>query len=147
MPALFQRPHLGQPLEDYIKLLPKVKLLRQPERLGLVKARLRGAEACQAETFTVLDSHIEVQTGWLEPLMRRMKDHPERVMMHVATPRHPPPPSPRCTLAHTIAAPSRGGTRGCVLSVFYADLPRKLRAVVCDDDDYVARHLLSPSGQ
>lgn len=34
-----------------------------------------------AETFTVLDSHIEVQEGWLPPLMRRMKDHPERVMM------------------------------------------------------------------
>jgi polypeptide N-acetylgalactosaminyltransferase len=49
--------------------------------MGLVKARLRGADAATAETFTVLDSHIEVQTGWLEPLMRRMKDHPTRVMM------------------------------------------------------------------
>lgn len=26
------KPHLGAPLEDYIKHLPKVKLLRQPER-------------------------------------------------------------------------------------------------------------------
>jgi polypeptide N-acetylgalactosaminyltransferase len=63
------KPYLQQPLDDYLKFLPKVKLLRQPERMGLVKARLRGAEACAAETFTVLDSHIEVQEGWLEPLM------------------------------------------------------------------------------
>ena len=75
------RPHLMQELEDHVKLLPKVQLHRQPKRMGLVKARLKGAELATAETFTVLDSHIEVQPGWLEPLMRRMKDSPTRVMM------------------------------------------------------------------
>ena len=58
-----------------------MRLHRQPERLGLVKARLKGAELAVAETFTVLDSHIEVQERWLEPLMRRIKDHPTRVLM------------------------------------------------------------------
>ena len=75
------RAHLMQELEDHIKLLPKVRLHRQPKRMGLVKARLKGAELATAETFTVLDSHIEVQPGWLEPLMRRMKDNPTRVMI------------------------------------------------------------------
>eukprot|EP00039_Didymoeca_costata_P004072 m.71181 g.71181 ORF g.71181 m.71181 type:complete len:603 (+) comp12221_c0_seq1:404-2212(+) len=68
-------------LEQYVKLLPKVTLHRQPERMGLVKARLKGAELARGVTFTVLDSHIEVQEGWLEPLMYRMKDDPTRVMM------------------------------------------------------------------
>eukprot|EP00040_Diaphanoeca_grandis_P030364 m.179399 g.179399 ORF g.179399 m.179399 type:complete len:638 (+) comp31973_c0_seq1:195-2108(+) len=73
--------HLKEPLERYIAKLPKVRLVRQPSRKGLVQARLKGAEIATAETFTVLDSHIEVQPGWLPPLMRRMKDHPERVLM------------------------------------------------------------------
>lgn len=75
-------PDLGQRLEDYIALLPtKVRLYRQPERLGLVKARLRGVEEATAETFTVLDSHIEAQTGWLEPLMQQIADSPHSVVM------------------------------------------------------------------
>ncbi len=73
--------HLHQPLEDYIKLLPKTRLTRLPQRSGLVKARLRGAQEARASTFTVLDSHIEVQDGWLEPLMARIKDDPTRVLM------------------------------------------------------------------
>ena len=50
-------------------------------RSGLVKARLKGISEATAETFTVLDSHIEVEEGWCEPLMARMKDHPKRVLM------------------------------------------------------------------
>jgi polypeptide N-acetylgalactosaminyltransferase len=65
--------HLGNDLEAYIARLPKVRLLRQPKRMGLVLARMKGAEVATAETFTVLDSHVEVQEGWLPPLMARMK--------------------------------------------------------------------------
>lgn len=71
---------LGAPLEEYIKLLPKVRLIRMPVRGGLVKARLKGAEEARAETFTVLDSHIEVEPGWLEPIMHRMRE-PTRIIM------------------------------------------------------------------
>ena len=55
----------------------KVRLFRQPERSGLVKARLRGVEEATADTFTVLDSHIEAQDGWLEPLMQQIADSPK----------------------------------------------------------------------
>ena len=75
-------PDLGAPLEEYIRLLPKkVRLYRQPARLGLVKARLRGVTEATAETFTVLDSHIETQKGWLEPLMQQIADSPHSVVM------------------------------------------------------------------
>ena len=76
------RPELGAQLEEYIKLLPaKVRLYRQPARLGLVEARLRGVEEATAETFTILDSHIEAQTGWLEPLMQQIGESPHSVVM------------------------------------------------------------------
>eukprot|EP00056_Hartaetosiga_gracilis_P022984 m.34518 g.34518 ORF g.34518 m.34518 type:complete len:571 (+) comp9928_c0_seq2:87-1799(+) len=75
------KPWLQEELEEYVKLLPKVKLVRNKVRSGLVKSRLRGVSLSTAETFTVLDSHIEVETGWCEPLMARMKDHPSRVLM------------------------------------------------------------------
>uniref|UniRef100_A0A0G4IFU8 Glycosyltransferase 2-like domain-containing protein n=1 Tax=Chromera velia CCMP2878 TaxID=1169474 RepID=A0A0G4IFU8_9ALVE len=71
-------------LEKYIREgLPKTRLLRLPERRGLVAARLMGIENAKAETFVILDSHIEVQPGWAEPLMHRLmgEDGRTRVVM------------------------------------------------------------------
>ena len=75
------KPWLGEELEEYIRLLPKVKLVRNAQRSGLVKARLRGIKESTADTFTVLDSHIEVEEGWCEPLMARIKGDRYRVLM------------------------------------------------------------------
>ena len=75
--------HLGDELDKYIATLPKVKLIRQNARTGLVEARLAGMRAAQAETVTVLDSHIEVQERWLEPLMSRMKGDETRVVIPI----------------------------------------------------------------
>jgi len=59
---------------------PQVRLFRQPQRLGLVLGRLKGIELAESPTVTVLDSHIEVQPGWLQPIMARMKDNPSHVV-------------------------------------------------------------------
>ena len=75
------REDLGERLEEYIKLLPKVKIVRHSERMGLVKARLRGVEESTGDTFTVLDSHIEVEVGWAEPILARIADDHTRVIM------------------------------------------------------------------
>ncbi|EGD79787.1 hypothetical protein PTSG_10772 [Salpingoeca rosetta] len=75
------KPWLQQQLEDYVKLLPKVRLVRQPHRSGLVKARLRGIKEARAKTFIVLDSHIEVQPGWLEPLMHNLAEGRNKMVM------------------------------------------------------------------
>lgn len=53
-------PDLGERLQRYVDNLPKVRLFRQPKRLGLVLGRLKGIELANTETVTVLDSHIEV---------------------------------------------------------------------------------------
>lgn len=77
-------PWLQQPLDDYLKLLPaKIKLRRMPERQGLMATRTEGARIASAETVTFLDSHIEVNEGWLEPLMNRIKQDRKHVVMPV----------------------------------------------------------------
>jgi len=74
---------LQEPLEEYIKLLPKVRLFRLPTRSGLVIARLTGIHKATAETFVVLDSHIECQPQWLEPLMHRISQGKNHVVMPI----------------------------------------------------------------
>jgi polypeptide N-acetylgalactosaminyltransferase len=76
-------PHLQEPLERAVNALPKVRLIRLGKRSGLVKARLAGARAATSRTITILDSHIEVQHGWLEPLMNRIRQDSHHVVMPI----------------------------------------------------------------
>ncbi|CAG5117611.1 unnamed protein product, partial [Candidula unifasciata] len=69
-----QKDHLGQPLDDYIRIFNgKVKVVRLPERKGLIAARLVGYENVTGEVIIYLDAHMEVNKGWLEPLLHRIK--------------------------------------------------------------------------
>ena len=74
---------LKKPLEDYIKLLPKVKLVRLKERSGLMTARTAGARAASGEVAVFLDSHIEVTEGWLKPMLARIKEDRKHVVMPI----------------------------------------------------------------
>ncbi|KAK7089285.1 hypothetical protein V1264_024929 [Littorina saxatilis] len=61
--------HLKTKLDQYMAKYPKVKILRMPQREGLVRARLKGVEMAQAPILIFLDSHVECAEGWMEPLI------------------------------------------------------------------------------
>ena len=42
----------------------KVRILRNTERLGLIRSRLKGIQAALGKVVAVMDSHVEVQPGW-----------------------------------------------------------------------------------
>ncbi|XP_062857267.1 polypeptide N-acetylgalactosaminyltransferase 14 isoform X2 [Trichomycterus rosablanca] len=59
--------------------LPKVKCIRNDQREGLVRSRVRGADTAKADVLTFLDSHCEVNKDWLPPLLQRIKEDPSCV--------------------------------------------------------------------
>ncbi|KAG5307737.1 GALT1 acetylgalactosaminyltransferase, partial [Pseudoatta argentina] len=65
------------------RLPAKVKLLRLPYRQGLIRARLHGAKNAVGDVLVFLDAHCEVIKDWLQPLLQRIKDNKNAVLMPI----------------------------------------------------------------
>ncbi|XP_019758989.1 polypeptide N-acetylgalactosaminyltransferase 3 isoform X2 [Dendroctonus ponderosae] len=70
-----ERAFLKRPLDQYVLSLPvKTLILRSTQRIGLIKARLKGARIATGEVLTFLDAHCECTQGWLESLLSVIKN-------------------------------------------------------------------------
>ena len=64
-------PELYEPLQTYVNehFGGKVKIKNLNERKGLIVTRMEGARAATGDILVFFDSHVEVQTNWLPPLI------------------------------------------------------------------------------
>ena len=74
MDDLSDKEHLKTKLEEYLKNMPRIRLIRATKRLGIMRARILGADESTGDVIIFMDSHSEMNSGWIEPLLNRIRN-------------------------------------------------------------------------
>lgn len=61
-------------IKEFVSSHAKVWIKRTEKREGLIRGRTIGARSASGDILVFLDSHCEVNTQWLEPLLTRVKE-------------------------------------------------------------------------
>jgi len=72
----FDTEEMAKQVSRYAEDQPKVKLVKMPSHIGLMVAKVEGAKVATGDVLVFLDSHCEVNVGWLEPLLQRIESNP-----------------------------------------------------------------------
>ncbi|OWF46857.1 Polypeptide N-acetylgalactosaminyltransferase 4 [Mizuhopecten yessoensis] len=64
--------HLKAPLDKYVEQFDFMRIHRAQKRLGTMGSRVVGTKMAKGDVVVFLDSHDEVNVGWLEPLLHEL---------------------------------------------------------------------------
>ncbi|XP_052799403.1 polypeptide N-acetylgalactosaminyltransferase 13-like [Mya arenaria] len=67
-------------VQIHVRNMNKAILIRNEKSRGLMMARQQGIERARSGYFIVLDSHIEFNIGWLEPILHRLVQEPNALL-------------------------------------------------------------------
>merc|ERR1719204_1623761 len=71
------------PLATVLTDFPKVKVIRQDHRQGLIKSKVNGGNAAVGDAIMFLDGHVKPEPGWALPILRHMNTNYKRVVVPI----------------------------------------------------------------
>lgn len=67
--------------EDQLNAMsPKVRVVKNEERMGLIKAKMKAVELAEGDVLVFMEAHCIVNRQWLEPLLSRLADAPHALV-------------------------------------------------------------------
>ncbi|ESO96034.1 hypothetical protein LOTGIDRAFT_64398, partial [Lottia gigantea] len=73
------RAYLLEPFERLVSTFKLLRLIRTPFPMGVARSRNYGARHAVGSVLLFLDSHCEVNVGWMEPLLEAITEEPTRI--------------------------------------------------------------------
>jgi glycosyltransferase involved in cell wall biosynthesis len=69
------------PASDEVSKLnmPLIRVIRNEERQGLIRAKSIGAHEAKGDILIYLDAHIRAYPGWMEPLVKLVEENEKRI--------------------------------------------------------------------